>query len=160
MALLTGWFGRPSKPTKWIKKKTLSCVWLVLRVGPLKDEKKLLLEKENLDSLLKSVSTWSPVSALNLKMCILKMRIPQAKMFWVFEILHLKISKWTENELTYPYEIQTLPHRGTPLTLTGGTHYVYCGPLLINTAQHPITLKAGCGTLISAIICNYPGILQ
>ena len=86
-------------------KKENTFMRLVGFEGPLKDEKKLLLEKENLDSVLKSVSTWSPVSALNLKMCILKMRIPQAKMFWVFEILHLKISKWTENELTYPYEI-------------------------------------------------------
>ena len=29
MALLTKWFGGPPKPTKWIKKKAVSWVWLV-----------------------------------------------------------------------------------------------------------------------------------
>ena len=36
--------------------------------GPLRVEKKLLLEQENLDSVLKSISTWNPASILNLKM--------------------------------------------------------------------------------------------
>ena len=30
LVLLTGWFGGPSNPTKWIKNKEVSWVWLVL----------------------------------------------------------------------------------------------------------------------------------
>ena len=39
---------------------------------PQRDENKLLFEKENLDSVLKSISTWQPAWALKLKMWILK----------------------------------------------------------------------------------------
>ena len=45
LTLLTGWFGGPSKPTKLIKKKAVSC--LVGFECPLRGEKKLLLEPEN-----------------------------------------------------------------------------------------------------------------
>ena len=47
LALLTEKFGGRSKPTKWIKKKAVSLVWLVLSY-PLKAKKKLLFEQENL----------------------------------------------------------------------------------------------------------------
>ena len=48
---------------------------------PLRGEKKPAFWKKKLDSVLKLRSTWSPASALNLKMWILKMRGPQAKKF-------------------------------------------------------------------------------
>ena len=53
--LLTGWFGEPSKPTKWIKQKAVSWVdgFMVGFECPLRGEQKLLLENENLDSVLK-----------------------------------------------------------------------------------------------------------
>ena len=53
LALLTGWFEGPSKPTKLIKEKSVSVGFECL----LRGEKKLLLEQENLDSVLKSIST-------------------------------------------------------------------------------------------------------
>ena len=34
---------------------------------PLKGEKELLLERENLDSMLKSISTWSPAENVNIE---------------------------------------------------------------------------------------------
>ena len=54
LALLTGWFGGSSKPTKWIKKES-SFMGLVGFECPLKGEKKLLLGQENLDSVSKSI---------------------------------------------------------------------------------------------------------
>ena len=113
---------------------------------PLRDEKKLLIAQENLDSVLRSISSWSPSSVLNLEMWILKMRAPHAQIFWILEILHFKIRKWTENELTSPLKISipygtTLPPLtwkifwpppktqnskiSTPLNLTGGAHYAF-----------------------------------
>ena len=56
---------------------------------PLRGEKKLLFEQGDLDSVLKSISTWIPAWILNLKMWILKMRA-QAKLF---EFLKSCISK-------------------------------------------------------------------
>ena len=80
---------------------------------PLRDEKELLIAQENLDSVLRSISSWSPSSVLNLEMWILKMRAPHAQIFWILEILHFKIRKWTENELTSPLKI-SIPY-GTTL---------------------------------------------
>ena len=40
--------------------------------GLLRGAKKLLLKQENLDSVLKSIFTWSPACILNFKMCMLK----------------------------------------------------------------------------------------
>ena len=80
---------------------------------PLKGEKKLLLEKENLDPVLKSKFTWSPTSFLNLKMWILKMRALQGKKFWIFEILSFKIKNgWRMN---WP-PLRNIPpsHRAAP----------------------------------------------
>ena len=75
---------------------------------PLRGEKKLLLKKENLDSVLKSVSTWSPASVVNLKMSILEIKVPQAKFF---EIFKSSISKWVNglNEPDSPNEIYPPP---------------------------------------------------
>ena len=75
---------------------------------PLRGEKKLLLKKENLDSVLKSVSTWSPASVVNLKMWILEIKVPQAKFF---EIFKSSISKWVNglNEPDSPNEIYPPP---------------------------------------------------
>ena len=93
-------------------------------------EKKLLLEQENIYS----------ASILNLKMQILK-TIWGLKIFQLFQILHFKRGKWTENELNFPrkitppYEIKNilnsskkpkilrfqLPH----LTIAGGAHYEF-----------------------------------
>ena len=49
---------------------------------PLGGEKKVVLEQEYLDSLLKSVPTWNPACILNLKMWILKMRAANFLKFW------------------------------------------------------------------------------
>ena len=65
-------------------KKESSFIGLVGFECPLRGEKKLLLEKENLYSVLKSISTWSPASVLNLKMWILKMRGATGKTFLNF----------------------------------------------------------------------------
>ena len=112
---------------------------------PLRDEKKLLIAQEKLDSVLRSISSWSPSSVLNLEMWILKMRVPHAQIFWILEILHFKIRKWTENELTSPkkypflmgqpsplnWKIYWPPPKtqnskiSTPLNLTGGAHYAF-----------------------------------
>ena len=62
---------------------------------PLRAEKKLLLEQENLDSVLKLISTWGPASILILKMWILKMSVQQTK---IFEFLKTSISKWKNGE--------------------------------------------------------------
>ena len=68
---------------------------------PLRGEKKLLLEQENLDwLLLKSIYTWSPASALNLKMWILKMRVLQAIFFfnfWNFTFQNEKVDREPKN---------------------------------------------------------------
>ena len=77
--------------------------WLDGLGGPLKPPK-----KENLDSVLKSVSTWSPASVVNLKMWILEIKVPQAKFF---EIFKSSISKWVNglNEPDSPNEIYPPP---------------------------------------------------
>ena len=49
------------------------------------------------------------IKALNLKMWILKTRTAQANFFWIFEILHFKMRKCKQNELTSPYEIYSPP---------------------------------------------------
>ena len=84
---------------------------------PLRGEKKLLLKKENLDSVLKSVSTWSPASVVNLKMWILEIKVPQAKFF---EIFKSSISKWVNglNEPDSPNEIYPPPPLETKNILT------------------------------------------
>ena len=67
-------------------------VGLVGSEGPLRGEKKLVLEQENLNSVLKSVHTERPLgSILNLKIRILKTRQPKAK---ILEFLNFCISKW------------------------------------------------------------------
>ena len=58
LALLTRWFGGPSKCTKSLKKKVVS--GLVGSECPLRHERKLLLQQENLDSVLKSISSLKP----------------------------------------------------------------------------------------------------
>ena len=58
LALLTRWFGGPSECTKSLKKKAVS--GLVGFECPLRGERKLLLQQENLDSVLKSLSTLKP----------------------------------------------------------------------------------------------------
>ena len=72
-------------------KKECSFMGLVRFECPLKGEMKLPLEQENLDSVLKTISSWSPACILNLKMLILKMSTQQAKSFG---ILKSCISKW------------------------------------------------------------------
>ena len=89
----------------WLNKKERSFMSLAGYQCPLRGERKLLLEQENSDSMLKSISNWSPASILNLKMWILKMRALQV---WNFEILHFKTGKWTEKKLASPKEY-TLP---------------------------------------------------
>ena len=89
LAILTGWFRGPSKRTNWIKKSSFT--GLVTFECPLRGEKKPLLEKENLDSVLKSISTSSLACILNLNMWILKIKAPQVK---IFEPLKSCISKW------------------------------------------------------------------
>ena len=79
---------------------------------PLRGERKLLLEQENLDSVLKSISTWSPASILNLKMWILKMRAPQEKNFWIVEILHFKMGK--RRRMNWPFPKKYTPPIGQP----------------------------------------------
>ena len=64
---------------------------------PLQGQKKLLLKQENLDSMLKSLTTSSPACILNLKMWILKMRVPQDK---ISEIFKSWISKWENGHRT------------------------------------------------------------
>ena len=110
---------------------------------PLRGEKKVVLEQENLDSLLKSIPTWNPACILNLKMWILKTRAAN-----FFEILKSCISKWENGRRMYwpSPKKYNLPHRTTPsppwnqkyfdlplkpkipksqlaLTLAGGAHY-------------------------------------
>ena len=63
---------------------------------PLRAEKKLLLEQENLGSVLKLISTWGPASILILKMWILKMSVQQAK---ISEFLKTSILKWKNGEI-------------------------------------------------------------
>ena len=77
-------------------KKESSFMGLVGFERLLRDEKKLLLELDNLDAVLKSIFTWSHASVLNLKMWILKMRAPQAKK--TFGFLKSCISKWKNGE--------------------------------------------------------------
>ena len=91
-----------------MNKKESSFMGLVGFEFPLRGEKKLLLKKENLDSVLKSVSTWSPASVVNLKMWILEIKVPQAKFF---EIFKSSISKWVNglNEPDSPNEIYPPP---------------------------------------------------
>ena len=74
----------------WLDRKERSFMSLVGYKCPLMGEKKLLFQQENLDSMLKSIFTWSPASILHLKMWILKMRALQAKSF---EFLKFCISK-------------------------------------------------------------------
>ena len=85
-------------------RKESSFMGLVGFECPLRDEMKLLLEEENLDSVLKSISTRSPACILNLKMLLLKLSVPKAKFF---EFLESSISKWKskheiKNILTSP----------------------------------------------------------
>ena len=67
LALLIGWFVGPSKPVKQ-KKKTAVSLDLVGFECPLMGEKKLLYGKENLDSVLESISAGSSAPVLNLKL--------------------------------------------------------------------------------------------
>ena len=53
---------------------------------PLMGEKKLLYEKENLDSVLESISAWSSAPVLNLKLWILKMRAPRQNIFEIWNL--------------------------------------------------------------------------
>ena len=86
--------------------KTLWLYWLGGLEGSkwIKDEEfygfgLLLLEKKNLDSVLKSISTWNPASALNLKMWILKMKAAPAKLlnFWNLAFQKDKMDgEWTD----------------------------------------------------------------
>ena len=101
---------RALKRTKWIKKKAVS--WFVGFECPFRGEKKLLLEQENLDTVLNSISTWTPACILNLKVWILKMRASQVN---IFKILKSCISKW-ENRLEwadFPQRNITPSHRAT-----------------------------------------------
>ena len=68
-----------------MNKKESSFMGLVGFEFPMRGEKKLLLKKENLDSVWKSVSTWSLASVVNLKMWILEIKVPQAKFFEIFK---------------------------------------------------------------------------
>ena len=81
--------GPLNPPNGWKRKHFLMC--LVGFECPLWSKKKLLLEKENLDSVLSFV--------LNLKMWILKMRALQAKKICIFEIFDFKMRECTENVL-------------------------------------------------------------
>ena len=75
-------------------KKESSLMGLVGSLCLLRGEKKLLLEKENLGSLLKSKSTWSPASVLNLKMWIRFLN------FWNLTFQNEKMDgKWTDSPL-------------------------------------------------------------
>ena len=100
---------------------------------PLKDEKKLLLEQENLDSVLKSTSTWSPEWILNLKMCILKMKVQQAKFS---EFLKSYISKW-ENRLRMNW---ASPKRYIPLKGQPPESRMFWLPPKTQNSNSPLTL--------------------
>ena len=82
---------------------------------PLRGEKKLPLEKENLDLVLKSMLTWSPGICLKSENVNIESEAATGKKKWIFEILHLKIRKWIENELTTPYKTCLPPFRTTLL---------------------------------------------
>ena len=126
--------------------KKSSFTGLVTFECPLRGEKKPLLEKENLDSVLKSISTSSLACILNLNMWILKIKAPQVK---IFEPLKSCISKWenrrrmnwpplkkypspSQDNFFPPPEIKNiltspknpkLQNCNSPLTLARGTHY-------------------------------------
>ena len=93
--------------------KESSFMGLVGLMDKLRGEKKLLFEEENLDSVFKSISTWSPASILNLKLWILKMRAPQAK---CFEFLKSCISKCENGgRMNWPPPNKyNTPHRASP----------------------------------------------
>ena len=64
--------------------------------------------------MFKLISTWSPASVLNMKMWILKMTVPQAKLFWIFEILHFETKNWQKLNWPPPYKIYS-PHPTPPI---------------------------------------------
>ena len=85
--LYTDWMvWRASELIKWIKNKAVPWVWLVFKA-------KWGVKR----NLYPSILYW--------KIWILKMRAPQAKIFWIFEILHFKMRKLMESELTSSYEM-------------------------------------------------------
>ena len=101
-------------------KKESSFMGLVGFECPLRGQKKLLLQQEILDLVLKSISTWSPTCILNLniEMWILKIRVPQTK---IFEFLKSCISKWENVSRMnwsplkkYIKYILSLPHKTPP----------------------------------------------
>ena len=101
-------------------KKESSFMGLVGFECPLRGQKKLLLQQEILDLVLKSISTWSSTCILNLniEMWILKIRVPQTK---IFEFLKSCISEWENVSRMnwsplkkYIKYILSLPHKTTP----------------------------------------------
>ena len=105
LVLLTGWFGGPSKPTKWIKKKPVS--WFGWFWTPAERWKETAPWKRKFKFSVKSISASSPASVLNLKMGILKVRVRQPKFFFIFLNLVYQNEK-IEGEWT------DLPQRNIP----------------------------------------------
>ena len=99
--LLTGWFGEPSKPTKWIKQKAVSWGWWFHGWFwvPTEGWTETSPWKRKFRFSVKTISTWSLASVLNPKMWILNMRVPQAKIFlnfWNLSFQNEKMDgKWT-----------------------------------------------------------------
>ena len=121
---------------------------------PLRGEKNLLLEHKHLDSVLKSISTWNPASILNLEMCIMKMMVPQAKLF---EFLKSCISKWENRwRMSWPSPKKCPPLIGESLPLK--SKIFWPNPKVQNSI--PLTLVGVTLWLLSAdffwIIPSYP----
>ena len=81
---------------------------------PLRGEKRLLLEQKNLDSVLKSIFTWSSASVLNLKMWRLKTRAPQAEIDEFFKACFLKWENGRRMNWPPPKKYNPLPLIGQP----------------------------------------------
>ena len=117
-------------------KKECSFMGLVGFEYPLKVEMKLPLEQENLDSALKSISTWSPACILNLKMWISKMSTQQAK---IFGFLKSCFSKW-ENGRRMNWHP---PKKYTPTPRTTPWNQEYFDLLKTQNSNYPLTLAGG-----------------
>ena len=116
---------------EWRRKQFHGFGWFWV---PTRSEKKLLLEKENLDSVLKSVSTWSPASVLNLKMWILEIYSSPPTLIG-------QLPPEIKNILTSS-ENPKFQNCNSPLNLAGDVHYGF--PLPTNPETFKRIMKSYC----------------
>ena len=119
---------------EWRRKQFHGFGWFWV---PTRSEKKLLLEKENLDSVLKSVSTWSPASVLNLKMWILEIYSPPPPPPTLIGQLPPEIKNILASS-----ENPKFQNCNSPLNLAGDVHYGF--PLPTNPETFKRIMKSYC----------------